>query len=375
MVVSLIVWFIFGLMMAYLLVIGIITIGWYQLSMDYKLQSSDDEIDVSVVVAVRNESLNIQNLLKQIISQNYNKALYNIIIVDDHSTDETAKMVQDVIKDYEIEIILIKADGEGKKNAIREGISHSSARLIVTTDGDCEVSEKWLSSIVRYYCLKRSKIICGPVVYNEQKTLFQKFVALDFVSLVASGAGSIGARLPLMGNGANLAMEREVYNKFNDYSVNYASGDDVFLIHHVARKYGSKAIGFLKNEDAIVATPPPIGIGDFIKQRARWASKAKGYYMIWPLVVSMVVFLFNLALFLMLVGSVFFNWLLPIYFLIIITKFLIDIPLIHGFLSFSRLSKLKPWLFFMEFIYPFYIVIAALSSIFKFEWKGRSKLS
>lgn len=375
MIVSLIVWFVFGLLMAYLGVIGIITYGWYQLSQATIMPLTTNDVTVSVVIAVRNESDNIERLLEQLANQNYNKEMFNIIVVDDHSDDNTVKLVQDLITKIDLKINLVGASGEGKKNAIREGILNSSADFIVTTDGDCEVTSNWLSSIISYYSMEGCKVICGPVVYSNNKSLFQKFITLDFASLVASGAGSIGAGLPLMGNGANLAFEREIYGRFNDDSGKYASGDDVFLIHHVTKKYGSKAIGFLKNEDAIVTTPPPSGINSFLKQRARWASKAKGYYLIWPMLVSIIVFLFNMVLFLMLAGSIFFNWLLPIYFLIIITKFLIDIPLVQGYLSFCRIRKVAPWFFLMEFIYPIYIVVAVFASVFKFEWKGRSELN
>jgi len=74
----------------------------------------------------------------------------------------------------------------------------------------------------------------------------QKFFSLDFTSLVASGAGSAGAGLPLMGNGANLAFERDIYtdNKANDNSRKFVSGDDVFLIHEITKNMELKQLGF-----------------------------------------------------------------------------------------------------------------------------------
>jgi len=113
----------------------------------------------------------------------------------------------------------------------------------------------------------------------------------------------------------------------------------------------------------------------FLIQRSRWASKATGYRLLWPVIVSLTVFLFNILLFLMLTGSIFFSWLLPVYLLIILTKFIIDMPLVFSFLSFAEKSKLKTLLFFMEFIYPVYIVFVAVASlVFRFNWKGRGQL-
>ena len=137
----------------------------------------------------------------------------------------------------------------------------------------------------------------------------------------------------------------------------------------------AKAIGFLRSKDAIVSTLPPVNLAEFLRQRTRWASKAVGYRLVWPVIVPLTVFLFNMLLFIMLFGSLYFSWMLPIYFLIVITKLVIDIPLVFSFLSFTEKQNLKPLLFLMEFIYPIYIVIAAIASfLFRFEWKGREKL-
>jgi len=78
----------------------------------------------------------------------------------------------------------------------------------------------------------------------------------------------------------------------------------------------------------------------------------------------------------MLTGSIFFSWLLPVYLLIILTKFIIDMPLVFSFLSFAeKIKNLKTLLFFMEFIYPVYIVFVAVASlVFRFNWKGREQL-
>ena len=378
MVVSLLMWIVTSVTISYLIVIGIITYGWFKLSALVIENDNTLEVRLSVVIAVRNEAGNIEHLLKQLVNQDYNSKFYEVIIVDDHSTDNTYHLVNHFLKkNTGVKINILHATGEGKKSALKEGVATSSAKLIVTTDGDCDVKPGWLKSIVTYYNYSGSRLIIGPVIYENEKTLLQKFFSLDFTSLVASGAGSAGAGLPLMGNGANLAFERDIYtdNKANDNSRKFVSGDDVFLIHEITKKYGAKAIGFLRSRNAIVSTLSPKNIGEFFNQRSRWASKATGYRLLWPVIVSLTVFLFNILLFLMLTGSLFFSWLLPVYLLIILTKFIIDMPLVFSFLSFAEKSKLKTLLFFMEFIYPVYIVFVAVASlVFRFNWKGRGQL-
>ncbi len=200
---------------------------------------------------------------------------------------------------------------------------------------------------------------------------------MDFASLVASGAGSAGVGLPLMGNGANMAFSKDAFTKVNNQNNTdrFASGDDVFLIHNVTAKYGTDAVGFLRDKDAFVSTLPPLNLHEFLLQRKRWASKAVGYRMAWPIIVSLTVLLFNTLLFAMLAGSFYYSWLLPFYILIIVTKFMIDAPLVFNFLSFADKRHLKPFLFVTEFIYPIYIVLTAIASvIFGIRWKERENL-
>ena len=378
MVISVLIWIVFGSTIAYLFVIGIITFGWFRLSAPVKEQSFLTGLDLSVIIAVRNESRNIETLLEQLANQNYDKKHYEIIIVNDHSTDNTVQLAEHFIKhNPDIKIKILEADGEGKKNALNKGIASSSAQLIVTTDGDCNVKPGWLQCIVNYYNSSGCKLIIGPVIYASEKTILQKLFSLDFASLVASGAGSAGVGLPLMGNGANMAFSKDAFTKVNNQNNTdrFASGDDVFLIHNVTAKYGTDAVGFLRDKDAFVSTLPPLNLHEFLLQRKRWASKAVGYRMAWPIIVSLTVLLFNTLLFAMLAGSFYYSWLLPFYILIIVTKFMIDAPLVFNFLSFADKRHLKPFLFVTEFIYPIYIVLTAIASvIFGIRWKERENL-
>ncbi len=378
MIVSVLMWTVFYVTITYLIVIGIATYGWFNLPRGNDDFNIAENVSVSIIIAVRNESANIKMLLNELVKQDYNDKYLDIIIVNDHSTDDTLKLIHAFkINNPTSKIKIVEAAREGKKNAIKEGVNISEAELIVTTDGDCSVKPGWIKNIVRYYVTTNCKLILGPVVYKNEKTILQKFFSLDFISLVAYGAGSAGVGLPLMGNGANIAFSRELFISLDAQSTGdkYASGDDVFLIHNVKKKHGAASIGFLRNSNVIVSTLPPKNIYQFFKQRSRWASKATGYKLLWPIIVAITVFLFNLLLSAMLIAGCFFTWLLPVYLLMVITKLLIDLPLVFSFLSFTEKSKLKPLFLITEIIYPVYIVIAAITSFFfSFEWKGRKGL-
>ncbi len=373
MAISTFMYIIFGATIAYLIIIAIITLGWYALSAP-KTNKNNEMPFISIVIAVRNESKNITKLLGELVNQRYKKSDFEIVIIDDNSDDNTVDLIDAFTnnnKDFNIK--LVQSSGKGKKSAVIDGIRSAKGGIIITTDGDCTITPYWIPTMADYL-ISGYKVITGPVVYSRKRSLLSKFYELDFLSLVASGAGSIGAGLPLMGNAANMAFYKEDYLSLmeNNKRNNYASGDDVFFIHAIYQKYGNKSVGFVKDEEAIVSTNPPGNISSFLNQRIRWASKAKGYSVIWPVAVALIVFIYNLVLCGFMVLCFFIPVLFPVLFLLVLAKFIIDLPLLSSAIGFTKKGHLKLIVLLSEFIYPVYIVFVAIKSLTgKFTWKSR----
>jgi len=361
----------------YLLVILLVTVGWYRIKPDDLLENISG-LKVSVVVAVRNEEKNIKRLLKDIVRQDYSEEEVEVIIVNDQSEDKTVEIIERFITEWPLmDIKLFNSVKAGKKAALSQGIENAKGELIVTTDGDCRIEPLWLGRIVAFYKKHDCKLIIGPVVYQNEKNMNQKFFSLDFMSLVAAGAGSAGIGLPFMGNGANLAFEREAWLKISsgNEGKRFVSGDDVFLVQGMVKNFGPHSVKFIKNPSAMVTTSPPENFKEFLSQRIRWASKAKAYRILWPVLVSTIVFLFNLFIVSAFFAILFRPWFFVIFCIFVFLKLAVDYPLMKEFSSFAGKKKLLPGLFPFEFIYPFYVVIAAFASLFfRFEWKGRRGL-
>lgn len=370
-------WLLFVSSLIYMLIIFVITIGWFRIK-NFSGQKTSTLPHISIVIAIRNESKAIEKLLKGLVRQNYPSAYFEIILVDDHSEDNTIELTEQFsFNNADVNITLIHSEGDGKKAAVSEGIKLAKHELIVTTDGDCSVSDNWLKRLAEYHEFKKPKLIVGAVVYNHKKGLLKHFFNLEFMSLVASGAGSLGMGLPLMANGANLTFTKQTYKDVlsTQAGKTLTSGDDVFLLHAISEKFGSKAVHFIKDSLTIVKTDTPENIKNFFSQRSRWASKVTAYRSWWAILVSIAVFMFNLFLVLSLVASLLKPWMLIIYGLFVLLKILIDFPLLYYFSEFTNRKKSIPYLFLFGWIYPIYIVVAACSSfLFRYSWKGRNNL-
>lgn len=358
----------------YFVIILIFTIGWYRMKV-FTASMRNFSTKISVVVAFRNEEHHIENLLNSLMEQTYPNDLWEIVLVDDHSTDGGPGIIKRFISGKKkIKITVLHARGQGKKQSLLEGVQFASGNLIVCTDADCVAGKNWLTSIVSFYEQEHPLLIFGAVVYEQGENFLQKFFSFEFMSLVASGAGSGAAGLPFMGNGANLAFERDAFLEAGAEAQKqeHASGDDVFLIQYLTQKYGSHTIRFLKNKACIIRTPPPGSFNEFMRQRVRWGSKARAYDQPWPIFVAFVVFIFNTLLVLCFLLGLMIPWVLSIYLLFVLLKLFIDLPLLQAFGEFSNNGNLLKYMFLFEVIYPFYIPLAALKGLFfSYEWKGR----
>ncbi|RZI85312.1 MAG: glycosyltransferase, partial [Rubrivivax sp.] len=168
---------------------------------------------VSIIVAARDEEDNIGKTITDLIAQSYPKHLTEIIIIDDHSSDKTAEIVLSYA-DKNVRLIKLNEDkalNSYKKKAIQTAIGTCSGDLIITTDADCRMGDKWLSTIVALYEEKDYKMISSPVGYFQEKSLFEQLQSLEFLYLIGLGASTIGNKKPSTCNGANLAYEKATF--------------------------------------------------------------------------------------------------------------------------------------------------------------------
>ena len=262
---------------------------------------------VSVIIAARNEENSIANCVNAVLQQTYPSQYIEIIIVDDASEDTTGNKIQELCKKHEnIKSITLEAGNAavGKKQALTLGIQQSNAELIVTTDADCVMNKNWLKTIVAFYQQTKAKMIVAPVVFHNEKSVFEKMQTLEFMSLIVSGGASLYYNKAIMCNGANLAYTRNVFYEVNGFkgADNKPSGDDVLLMYKIKKKYPD-SIKFLKHEDAIVFTDAQPNLKGFIDQRKRWASKGFKALNTETKKVSLLVYGFNFSLFAVMILS------------------------------------------------------------------------
>ncbi len=337
------------------------------------------EFSISIIVPFRNERENLKRNIESILDQNYPSEKYEVIFVDDNSTDGSSEIVEEFTKSSNIKITLAKIENENsarghKKAAIAKGIEQSKNEIIVTTDADCFFGPTWLKSMVQNFD-EDTGLVSGPVEYKSDGSLFSSLQKLEFSGLILSGAGLIGINKPIICNGANLAFRKKVFYEVGGYDshMEFSSGDDEFLMQKIA--YTTKwKIGFAFSKAALTFTIPSENIENFFQQRRRWASKGLYYLNSKIKLKLMLIFMFYLSLIIFPIVS-FLH--LSAYSLLFLLIFLAKILLEYKILLTGKhylFSELK-FVYYLpaQFLQPIYLILSSIAGLFgRFNWKGRN---
>lgn len=337
----------------------------------------DKRMFITVIVPVRNEAENIGFLLNDLDQQHFPHEQFEVLIMNDNSTDRTAAIVEALAANSQVNLhlhALPETDTTSpKKRAIETAIKHAKGNLIVTTDGDCRVGSGWLQSIAASYVATNAKIISAPVTFGEEKSLTDHLQTVEFASLIGSGASAIAAGYPSLCNGANLAYEKNAFLEVGGFEGVrlIASGDDEFLMHKIAARYPN-GVHFLKDVRATVTTKAHRNWPSFFSQRKRWASKWKHYQSKAPLFLAVYIFVCNalllvsglLCLFGVMNGYSFLG--------LLAAKCLPEWLFLGSVLSFLKKRKSIFYIPITQIFYPFYVCFFGLvAQRPEYEWKGR----
>jgi biofilm PGA synthesis N-glycosyltransferase PgaC len=241
----------------YFVLLVILRIGWTKAVALKETQSREKPLFISVVVAMRNEECNIESLLHDLFHQNYLPSDFEIIIVDDHSTDESVHRAQAINTLQNLSIIFLNEESKGKKAALTHGINLAKGDIIVTTDADCSLHPNWLANINSKFQDNKINMAAGMVTIANEENFFSRWQQMEFASVMGTGISAFGWSKPLMCNGANLAFRKRIFEEVKGYEGNehIASGDDEFLMRKIMTQYPG-SVYLLSSPETIVITKP-----------------------------------------------------------------------------------------------------------------------
>lgn len=227
-------------------------------------------INLSLIISAKNEEKNILFLLDSLEKLNYPKENFEVIIVDDNSTDKTAEIIKSRISDKN-NFRLISADKkeiEGKKGALSIGIKNAKNNLIVITDADCRPESEWLNSITGALDYGYD-FVFGVAPIQTGKKLVEQLSAFENLRNTYLTIAAVGLNIPYSAAARSFGFRKTSFERIGGYSstTETISGDDDLLLREAVKH--KMLIGTVIAPDAFVYSSAPQSFSEYFQQKKR----------------------------------------------------------------------------------------------------------
>jgi len=349
----------------YLCQAGIFILG-LKLKRDHIIDTSG--LTVSVIIAARNEENNISTCLESVVKQTYQISQYEIIVINDGSTDDTVTICQSFINKYSnIKLVHIQdgSNTQGKANALAQGIEAANGEIILITDADCTVPITWVEQTAQRY--SKDVGLIGGFTLQKAETPFEGMQSLDWAFILGMAAATAGYGHPLGSIGNNLSFRKSAYDEVGGYrKLKFSVTEDYTIVQAIV---GLKRWKYLYPIDLkhLVESKPCQDFSTLLRQKHRWG---KGGLDMKPagLVIMIIGFLMHLSPFIMLYwGGV------VLAATALMLKFIADYIYLYQILRrLNRTEELR-WFYSFDLYFIIYVLILPFLVFFggKVKWKGR----
>ena len=374
----------FLLLMPYFALILFLCIRLYYPKKYPPEDSIDTDGRLAIVVACKNEEDNLPLLFSSIERQH--SMPKEIILVDDNSTDNTFAILLDFAKKLP-NVIVLQSTGNGKKAALIEGVKHCTAKYVLFTDADCILPDEYCLNAKIFLTTHSVDMLLGGVklhylssnfagdfsvktdISDFALNPFKAFEILDLGSLQAVSAGSAMMGCPIMCNGANMIVRRDIYlEHISGIRTDIPSGDDMFMLHNIKAANGK--IFYLFRPELIISTRGNDNPLSFFTQRKRWIGKLPAYTDKFTIATATITAVTNIMLTALYIASIFNSGFLLMAAMAYIIKLIVDCIAIIPYLKTINKRNLLYYMPLMSIFYPFYVTFTGIVSVISFVIKN-----
>ncbi len=216
---------------------------------------------VSIIIPAYNEAKNIKKCLKQVFNSKYPKDLYEVIVVDDGSTDDTIK----VVKTFK-NVRILQTKHEGKTVALNYGINYAKYDILMLLDADTMLNSEALGKLVAPFKEESVGATIGTYNVSNRTNMLTAFQTIEYSynNLVRMGFSR------LFHDSVWFYGAMSCYRKSVLENIGYIHSDILAEDIDIAIRLQNKGYNIIHVDDAYSTTVVPDTTKGFIKQRIRW---------------------------------------------------------------------------------------------------------
>jgi 1,2-diacylglycerol 3-beta-glucosyltransferase len=344
---------------------GLFLLGLWR-NKDYVSESSN--LFVSVIIAARNEEMNLPHCLQSVATQTYFQSQYEIIVVNDGSTDNTESICKEFIRQYpHIKLVHVQDDPlvRGKANALAQGIDTAKGEIILITDADCTVPPTWVEQTARRYGKEVGLI--GGFTLQKATSPFEGMQSLDWAFILGMAGATAGFNYPLGSIGNNLSFRKSAYDQVGGYrKLKFSVTEDYTIVQAIVGT-GKWHYCYPIDPKHLVESKPCPTILALVRQKHRWGKGGLDMKFA-GLAIMVIGFLMHVSPFVMLCWGGVVQAATAL-----MVKFVADYIYLYKILKqLDRTDELR-WFYWFELYFIIYVILLPFLVFFggKVKWKGR----
>ncbi len=324
------------------------------------------DVKISIVVSAKNETANIESLVNSLSKLDYPKDNFEVIIIDDHSNDNTLEIVKGLIKEHD-NISIHPNENEpslAKKGALTFGIAKAKFSFIMITDADCRPEPGWLKSFSKKFT-QGFDFVFGIAPFYSDKSFIGNYSGFENLrsSILTFSLANLG--YPYSAAARSFGFSKKAFKKIEGYknTLETLSGDDDLLLREAI--INKMKIEFVTDKEAFVFSSSKKTLEDYSSQKARH-TKTSFHYLLHQKIILGFWHLLNLALFFSPI-LVFVNIFFVVPFVI---KIICDEIIVLSFQKKFGYNFKIGKIILMQIVYEAFIIINFFNALFrKDKWK------
>jgi glycosyltransferase involved in cell wall biosynthesis len=261
-----------------------LTVGWLRLQRQQ--EASVTAVGISIIICARNAAADLSKNLPAILPQRYatsdGRRLFEVIVVDDASTDGTEELLRSLAgKHTHLKVVTVGPDEvrvlKGKRHALAKGVANASYDRLLLTDADCTpASEDWVALMASAFAKEGIEMVAGYGAYKRTHGTLNMFIRWETMHTFLQFACHALNGLPYMATGRNMACSKSLMQRviadprWNEVT----SGDDDMLVQIAATRTN---VAVVADERAFTWSPAKNTFAEWVAQKQRHLSTGKYY--------------------------------------------------------------------------------------------------
>jgi GT2 family glycosyltransferase len=182
----------------------------------------NDPLALSIIICTYNRADCILDALKALVEQTLNRALFEVLVINNNSTDNTEELCKNFASDmHDFNYHYLVEKHQGLSHARNRGIKEANSKIVVFLDDDAVAEPDYLEKMLAFFKHTPDAAACGGRIYPRFESRRPRWMSRFLLPLTSSI--DLGNEIKIFNRrqfpvGANMAVRKKAFNKYGVFN-------------------------------------------------------------------------------------------------------------------------------------------------------------